>query len=92
MEKFSQIKNSMKYEAKAPLKDNSASSAGKYRQYQGQTHKIDPRVQNIDKINMKIKKILDCLNQNEKHTKEDTRGDLGASFMKRSILSKDNQE
>jgi hypothetical protein len=23
--------------------------------------KIDPRVQNIDKINMKIKKILDCL-------------------------------
>ncbi len=28
--------------------------------------KIDPRVQNIDKINMKIKKILDCLNENDK--------------------------
>lgn len=27
---------------------------------------IDPRVQNIDKINLKIKKILDCLNENEK--------------------------
>lgn len=80
----------MKYETKVPLKDNAPSSASKYnRQYQGQTHKIDPRVQNIDKINMKIKKILDCLNENEKHTKEDTRGDLGASFMKRSILSKD---
>jgi hypothetical protein len=28
------------------------------------SNKIDPRVQNIDKINFKIKKILDCLHQN----------------------------
>lgn len=54
MEKFSQIKNSMKHEAKATLKINSSSNAGKYQFYQDQTNKIDPRFQNIDKINMKI--------------------------------------
>lgn len=31
MEKFSQIKNSMKYETKAPLKQLNTSSANKYR-------------------------------------------------------------
>jgi hypothetical protein len=30
-------------------------------------NKIDPRVRNIDKINMKIKKILDCLHENDNH-------------------------
>ena len=47
----------MKVEPKAPTKENS-----KYREYP--SSKIDPRVQNIDKINMKIKKILDCLHEN----------------------------
>lgn len=56
--------------------------------------KIDPRVQNIDKINMKIKKILDCLNQNEKPRAErhEQRMDMKNSFMKGSIISKDHSE
>ena len=39
----------------------------KYRDYP--QSQINPRVSNIDKINDKIKKILDCLHENENYIK-----------------------
>lgn len=55
MDKFANIKNSMMKADPRPTNKE----VNKVRDYQAS--KIDPRVQNIDKINMKIKKILDCL-------------------------------
>lgn len=93
LEKFSQIKNNMKIQQKpAVAKENI-----KTRDYPvaltatNPTSKIDPRVQNIDKINMKIKKILDCLNENDKYPKAEERCDMKSSFMRGSIISKGNQ-
>lgn len=40
----------------------------KYEKYEGK-REFDPRVENIDKINSKIKQILSCLSQNEKNPK-----------------------
>lgn len=39
---------------------------------------------------MKIKKILDCLHENESYTRGDQRSELKSSFMKNSIMSKGN--
>lgn len=75
----------MKVESKLPTRE-----LNKLNEYP--SSKIDPRVQNIDKINMKIKKILDCLHENENYTNEKGKHQqLKSSFLKGSIMSKGGQ-
>jgi hypothetical protein len=52
-------------------------------------NKIDPRVQNIDKINSKIKKILECLHENDDYVRKQ-KNDFSSSFLKGSVVSRGN--
>ena len=53
---------------KGCMNGRSSTSSYKYsHDARPETRNYDPRVENIDKINSKIKQILNCLAENEKH-------------------------
>ena len=83
IEKFSHIKSCLKNQ----FSKNNQKQVSNYRDYP--QAKIDPRVQNIDKINSKIKKILDCLHDNDNYLKKQ-KPDFANSFLKGSVISRGN--
>lgn len=61
-------------------KDKENYEVSEFKNYKDQQIQVNPRVANIDKINDKIKKILDCLHENDKYIKNQ-RAEIKASFI-----------